>query len=96
MGSAGGGMKLCCDPFFLVLSIKQDLCVISLFCNYPLGFISVCWRKQYTSRTFWLLGRVIAAPPGCVAKSNSFHYWLYLSEARENIHCNFVPFQEGT
>lgn len=90
-------MELCCVPFFFsVLSIKQDLWVISLFCNYPLGFISDSWRKQYTSRTFWLLGRVIAAPPDCVAKSSSLHYWLYLSEAREGIHCNFVPFQEGT
>lgn len=95
MGSAEGGMKHYCISFFSLLSIKQDLCLISLFCNYPLGFISDSSRKQYTSRTFWLLRRVIAVPPDCLAKPKSLHYLLYLIEAEEGIHCNFVPFQEG-
>lgn len=80
--------------FFFFLSIKQDLCLTSLFCNYPPGFISDGWRNQYTSRTFWLLRRVIAVPPDCLAKNNSLHYLLYFTEAEEGIHCDFVPFQE--
>lgn len=89
-------MKLYCVSFFLLLSIKQDLCLISLLCKYPLGVISDSSRKRYTSRTFWLLRRVIAVPPDCLAETNCLHYLLYLTEAEEDIHCNFVPFQEGT
>lgn len=78
--------------FFFFLSIKQDLCCTSLFCNYPPGFISDGSGSQYTSRTFQLLTRVIAAPPDCLAKNNSLRYLLYLTEAEEGIHCNFVPY----
>jgi len=38
----------------------------------------------------------MAAPSDCLAKTSSLRYLLYVTEAEESIHCNFVPFQEGT
>lgn len=87
--------RYCISFFFPLLSIKQDLCLISLLCNYPLGFISDSSRKQYTSRTSWLLRRVIAAPPDCLTSPTPFTARSTLLKQKRVSTVNFVPFQEG-
>lgn len=46
MGNAGGGMKLYCISFFLLLSIKEDLCLVPLFCNYPLDLFQIAQENN--------------------------------------------------